>query len=78
MSPKIIKEMNKNIEKNKIITDVYNIKIEIEHPIESTNYNNDDIKDKSNKSNKSNKLIESISKEENDVNKENIQDNGQK
>ena len=53
--------MNRNIEKNKIITDVYNIKIDIEHPIESTNSNNDDIKEKSNKSEK---LIESVSKEE--------------
>ena len=74
LNPKIIKEMNRNIEKNKIITDVYNIKIDIEHPIESTNSNNDDIKEKSNKSEK---LIESVSKEESDVNKENIQDNGQ-
>ena len=74
LNPKIIKELNRNIEKNKIITDIYNIKIDIERPIESTNLNNDDIKEKTNKSDK---LIESISKEESDVNKENIQDNGQ-
>ena len=71
---KNIKELNKKFEKNKIITDVtdvYQIKIDIGNPLEQNN------EDNKGSNCKSEKLIENISKEESEVNKENIQNNGQ-
>ena len=72
----LFKEINKNVEKNKIITDIYKIKIDIENPNDSKNTNKDDSKEVSIKS-KSDKKIEIIPKEDDNVNKENIQNNGQ-
>ena len=68
------KAINKNIEKDKVITDIYKIKIDIENPNDDS-----DIKYKENLdlNNKSEKQIEIISKEDTKVNKENVQNNGQ-
>ena len=69
------KAINKNIEKDKVITDIYKIKIDIENP----NDDSDIIKNKDNLdlNNKNEKQIEIISKEDTNVNKENVQNNGQ-
>ena len=70
-------DLNKNSEKNKIITDIYQIKIDIEKPTESIN-NINTINDEAKEiCNKNEKLHESISKEEIEENKENIQVNFQ-
>ena len=53
-------------EKNKIITDAYQIKIDIGNPLEQNN------EDNKGSNCKSEKQIENISKEESEVNKENI------
>ena len=70
-------DSNKASEKNKIITDFYKIKIDIEKPTESINTintNNDEAKELNNKNEK---LVESIIIDESDENKENIQNNFQ-
>ena len=70
-------DSNKTSEKNKIITDIYQIKIDIEKPTESMNTINTINDDSKEINNKNEKLSENVSKEEKEENKENIQDNFQ-
>ena len=70
-------DSNKTSEKNKIITDIYQIKIDIEKPTESMNTINTINNDSKEINNKNEKLSENVSKEEKEENKENIQDNFQ-